>query len=367
MLSFLNIDMKKIHFTKYFNRIISNFNNSGAIPDSFPKEVHFAITNRCNLNCEFCGQNQKKWSKNDELTFEQYREIIDQVSTMPETTVSFGGGEIFSHHQMDKILKYCSQKRVPINMVLTNGTLLNEDRINLLIDCKVNFVGFSIDGREETHDAIRGMRGAYKKTVYAIKKMQEMKRLKEITNPTLGINFVITNKNIGDMEAVVELATELEINSLRFSYLNYITEKKLSDHRKYMKYRYSDFDFCYWEGFENNNTAIDSEKLSTIIKKIKNHAGNKPKISFSYDMNKHKIHQWYNSDDKIFNKCGFFSCFFVLPNGDFPLCDFVRYPIGNVKEKSLEELWDDRKARDFRRTLNTNLIPGCERCCSVME
>ena len=325
--------------------------------------VHFAMTNRCNLSCTFCGQAKDKWRKEDELTFEQYKGLIDQVATMKNRTVSFCGGEIYLYRDIEKVLEYCHRRQITIEMVLTNGTLLNEHRIQTLVEYNVKFVGFSIDGVRGSHDGIRGLNGAYDKTISALKMLIEFKKKRDSSSPSVGINFVITNRSMSEMEAVAKIASELNVNVMRFSHLNYISERQLLAHKNFLQTRYPDFDFCYWDGFVNNDTGLDSQKLVKELERIEKQYRH---IAFSHNLSERNIDKWYNSTGPIFNRCAFLgSCFFVLPNGDFPLCDFVRYPVGNVMERSLLDLWFDEKASAFRNSISKKLLPGCERCCSV--
>jgi len=337
------------------------------ILEPFPREVHLALTNRCNLSCKFCGQAQDKWCKDDELGFDHYKEVIDQIAAMKNRSVSFCGGEVYLYSDFDRLLEYCHRKGVTISMVLTNGILLNERRINSLIDYQVRHVGFSIDGIGDSHDEIRGLKGAYEKTVAAIKTLNAVKTKRGTNGPTVGINFVITNRTISGMEAAYQVATELEVNEQKFSHLNYITGKRLLAHKEYMRLMYPDYDFCYWDGFINNNAGLDADRLTNAMRRIEQQSAKQGlKASFYHDLDARSIDKWYNSDETVFNKCCFFKhCFLVLPNGDYPLCDYVRYPIGNIKERLLEDLWSDNRAREFRKSLRKKLVPGCERCCSL--
>jgi MoaA/NifB/PqqE/SkfB family radical SAM enzyme len=355
--------MNKMQLKRYLSSALPNTKFFSNLLDPFPMSVHFAMTNRCNLSCTFCGQAKDKWHQDDELTFEHYKHLIDQVAAMKNRTVSFCGGEIYLYREIEKVLEYCHRQRITIEMILTNGTLLNASRIKALIDYGVKYVGFSIDGVRDSHDGIRGLKGAYDKTLAAIKKLNELKNARENPSPSIGINFVITNRSVGDMEAVAKIAADLNVNMLRFSHLNYISEKKLKEHKSCLQALYPDFNFCYWDGFIDNNTSLDAKILTREIKRIENTYRH---IAFSHNLNERDIDKWYNSTDPVFNLCLFLgSCFFILPNGDFPLCDFVRYPVGNVKERSLRDLWFDDKAIAFRNSLNKKLLPGCERCCSV--
>ena len=53
---------------------------------------------------------------------------------------------------------------------------------------------------------------------------------------------------MSEMEAIAKIASELNVNVLRFSYLNYISNKKLLEHKNCLQAKYPDFDFCYGMG-----------------------------------------------------------------------------------------------------------------------
>jgi MoaA/NifB/PqqE/SkfB family radical SAM enzyme len=336
------------------------------ISDHFPKNIHFSITNRCNLLCSFCGQNKKKWTREEELTFDDYRILLDQVAVMKDRTVSFSGGEIFVHPHIEKILAYCSEKKITISMILTNGTLLKEKQINALIDASPAHIGFSLDGTEEVHDQVRGIKGSYAKTIAAIESINRIKKEKGLSRPSVGVNFVMTGETMGSMEPIIDHLANLKLSGLRFQYLTYISEKKVEEHKKALKQVYPDYDYCYWDKFINISTPFDTSKLVENMDKAKKRGQQKKlRIFFSFNFNDREIEQWYNSDEVILHKCAFLKSFLILPNGDLPLCDFIRYPVGNVRERSMEELWKEEKGQKFRKMIRKKLLPGCERCCQL--
>jgi radical SAM protein with 4Fe4S-binding SPASM domain len=58
--------------------------------------------------------------------------------------------------------------------------------------------------------------------------------------------------------------------------------------------------------------------------------------------------------------------FLVEVNGDCYFCCFIIRPggkIGNLKRKTLEEVWMSRKARRIRRTIIRGKIPYCCQIC----
>ena len=91
----------------------------------------------------FVAKNKNKWKKEEELSFEQYKIVIDQIESMKNRTVTFSGGEVFLHNDFLKVIDYCNKKNVPVAMALTNGTLLNRKRIEARFD-QAHWRGLSV-------------------------------------------------------------------------------------------------------------------------------------------------------------------------------------------------------------------------------
>ena len=70
-----------------------------------------------------------------------------------------------------------------------------------------------------------------------------------------------------------------------------------------------------------------------------------------------------------FDRCvSIFATAELNSNGDVSLCrDYHDYTLGNIRETSLVELWNNDRARAFRASLATRgLMPACRRCCGLM-
>jgi MoaA/NifB/PqqE/SkfB family radical SAM enzyme len=84
--------------------------------------------------------------------------------------------------------------------LITNGTLL-ESRIDEIAPYINGVVYVSLDGLEETHDAIRGVDGSFRKAVRGIISAKE--------KVAVTINTTVMAENVDEIEGVVELAKEL--------------------------------------------------------------------------------------------------------------------------------------------------------------
>ena len=93
-----------------------------ALPEgvfSFPMDVHFALTTRCNLFCKGCYTTTAADEKCD-MDFEKAKRIIDNLSKMNVFSVSFGGGEPTLYPQLFELAEYARSKNILPN-ITTNG------------------------------------------------------------------------------------------------------------------------------------------------------------------------------------------------------------------------------------------------------
>ena len=145
--------------------------NSKQSVKSFKKNLNYVkalclhICHDCNLNCDYCFAGGGKYnSPKDYMTFDVGKHAIDFLiensGNIKNIEVDFFGGEpLMNFDVVKKITDYAkitaknSNKNIYFTLT-TNCLLLNEDKANYLNEEMDNVV-LSIDGRKETHNAVR--------------------------------------------------------------------------------------------------------------------------------------------------------------------------------------------------------------------
>ena len=134
-------------------------------------ELVIGITSRCNFNCKFCysssGRNSIK-----ELPLTKIKEIFDEAKSLGIQIIAISGGEPFLHPDFYEILSY-AKKAASIVMLSTNGSFIDKDAAKKLKDLGIDNVQLSIEGPEDINDSLRGVEGAYKKTITALKNLKD--------------------------------------------------------------------------------------------------------------------------------------------------------------------------------------------------
>jgi MoaA/NifB/PqqE/SkfB family radical SAM enzyme len=185
-------------FAYYFSRSV----NYPLVP---PEHVYFSLTNRCNLRCEMCDISRVSSRKEDELTTEEVKKIILQIKDLGVRHLIFSGGEPLLRDDLLEVIGYAISSGIKMVDIITNGTLLNEEAVGKLGRAGLNHITVSLDGLKEVNNSIRG-EGSFEKSERGIDFLNSYKRNTGASNPTLGINFTIMDKNVGEMLKMVEFA-----------------------------------------------------------------------------------------------------------------------------------------------------------------
>jgi len=172
---------------------------------------HF--TNMCNLTCKHCYYN---YSKQDKKSFKKNEidKIVDNLHDLGVESVVLSGGE---PSLLPDDLEYVCTKLNEKCLFFTINTNAYKD-INTIIKIFKNNsyaekVQISLDGDEHIHEAIRGVSGSFKRTIFNVKKIIKAGiRVKVVSMITNGWRnkereiFELIN-NLGINEWLIEIPT----------------------------------------------------------------------------------------------------------------------------------------------------------------
>lgn len=102
-----------------------------------------------------CPNSLPREIKRGFMEWELYRRIIDEVASFVSGVNLFLGGESLLHPDLPRMIRYASEKGVATRLD-TNATLLSEDKARELIEAGLDFILFSFDGYDkESYEQIR--------------------------------------------------------------------------------------------------------------------------------------------------------------------------------------------------------------------
>lgn len=151
-----------------------------------PFSVVFEITDRCNLKCLHCYQENRE---KEELSFHEIKVILDDLEKLGTMKVTLTGGEPLLREDFIEIFFYCSQKGFATKL-FTNATLLNAEHKKAFVKKPPFAVECSLYGASaKTHESISGVSGSFEKTLANIKWMAAKGTRVFVKSVVLCLNF----------------------------------------------------------------------------------------------------------------------------------------------------------------------------------
>lgn len=163
---------------KYFKDLIKSMyeneilyiNEEKKIEQEKINEVSINLTNDCNLRCihcsSMCGETEKYY-----LSFEQIDSIVKWCVKNHVEKIILTGGEIFLRKDIKEIILYIKGLYKGNLSIMTNGTLINEDLIEVIVN-NIYDVNISLDGYDEESVTIIRGHGVFKKVMEVIEKLK---------------------------------------------------------------------------------------------------------------------------------------------------------------------------------------------------
>lgn len=171
----------------------------------FPRDIEVEVTTKCYLKCIMCEHTywKDKSYLNQDLTFEQFKAIVDSIPTLKYINPT-GEGSSFLNPDFMEMLRYAKSKSIYIDF--THDFVFMTDEIaRELIELGIERIYVSLEGAtKETYEKIRV--GANFDTVTNnIKRFVELKKEMESPLPEMCFRMSFFKDNVHEVEQMVDL------------------------------------------------------------------------------------------------------------------------------------------------------------------
>lgn len=279
-----------------------------------PFQATLELTYRCNERCGHCYLTTYDDDEDGRppLSLDEWKRILDQLADAGTMVLIFIGGEALMHRNFWELAEYAAGRNFALSLI-TNGLLVDDraaDRMSTLNFYQVSVSLYSLD--PAIHDSMTRRKGSHQRTIDAVERL----RLRGIE---VIINCLLTARNI---ETCFELEDWGRERALRVQFDPMVTPK--SD-----------------ASLDPTLLRASPGQLQGYYRELKRRgraAGPQPGDEL---------------EEPVCNqgrgKCA------VNAYGDLLTCLEVRDPIGNLRERSFQELWHSEKAWSLRGFRNKDL------------
>jgi MoaA/NifB/PqqE/SkfB family radical SAM enzyme len=175
------------------------------------------MTYRCNERCVHCfnpgaahSPDQKPNRNTDELSFEEAKQLLDELHEAGVFKLTLSGGEVFVRKDFMDIVAHARGLGMQVN-IYTNGLLLSEARLQQLCDLWPETVSISIYSTDPLkHDQVTNVIGSYETSVEALKRLHAAGIKTQIKTPLMG-STVDGFMDVADLAKEIKARSQLDV------------------------------------------------------------------------------------------------------------------------------------------------------------
>ncbi|MBS3171146.1 radical SAM protein [Candidatus Woesearchaeota archaeon] len=323
---------------------------------SSPCKITFAITYACTFLCKTCniGRNylaNPKKIKDGELSYEEIGNIFKNSKS---SWLQLTGGEPFIR-DVYQILKSITEYNDELYVVhtTTNGfdTKNIVEQVKKILTLKIPrfAVSISLDGYEEAHNEIRGIKDSFNKCLTTFRELQKL----ENKHFNVFISYTSSPYNMGKIESFIQnLGKNYGIDP-KYIHMNlYHTSNhyfKNSDQQKTVEY---------------NKSVINEIRNYRKLKK-----GNDWKVSFFESRYSKFVEKFVETGKSPLPCKALNSSCFMDPYGNIFPCLVWAKPLGNIREFNYDfkRFWQDPNVVRMQEDAEALRCPNCWTPCEAYQ
>jgi radical SAM protein with 4Fe4S-binding SPASM domain len=162
------------------------------------------LTLKCDLACRHCGSRAGR-TRPDELATAECLDLVRQMAELGVLEVTVIGGEAYLHQDWLVIIEAIRRAGMQCSMT-TGGRGMTAERARAAASAGLQSASISLDGREATHDRLRGVTGSYRAALAAAANLRA-------AGVPVSVNTQINKLSMSELPDVLETAIGLGVHA----------------------------------------------------------------------------------------------------------------------------------------------------------
>src|SRR3954470_12484715 len=321
-----------------------------------PEHLQIVVSGACILRCRMCLVRYAPaiGRREGALAYEDYLELVDALPGLRRLTLQGLGEPLLSPHLLDMI-RHAAGRGIHVGFN-TNGVLLTRGVARALLAAGTGHVHVSLDGATATtYEDVRHGTGEAPRPGQFERVVANLRRLLALRGderrPRVVLVFVAMRRNVGELEALVDLATGLGVDEVWVQNLSHV---------------FSDTDpagrYDEIRRYAESEALFADEETATEARAVFARAAERAR---SLDL---KL-RLPALEGTASGSCSWpWEGAYVTYRGHVQPCCMVmgsdRATLGRLGERSFGEIWDGEAYRRFRRALPSDDPPDVCAGCS---
>jgi radical SAM protein with 4Fe4S-binding SPASM domain len=289
----------------FYSRVTRRASSSG-----LPVSLSIEPTTTCNLRCPQCPSGLRSFTRDTgTLQEDLFRKIVDESHSHLITMNFYFQGEPYLNAKLLDMVKYASAKKI-YTITSTNAHFLTDENARRTVESGLDAIIISMDGT--TQDVYERYRagGTLATVIEGTKTLVKWKERLKSRTPYIVVQFLVLRSNEHQVEDVIRLAKECHLDEAR------LKTAQIYD-------------------YENGH-----EWIPTTGRYSRYRMNPSGKWSLKSRLPNHCWRMWH-------------SCVMTWDGWVVPCCfdKDARHKLGNLRQRSLKEIWHDLPYRELKNTL----------------
>ncbi len=301
-----------------------------------------SVTGQCNSRCITCHIWRDKPDRDKEVSLKDFETFVRSKLYRNARVIIVTGGEPFMRKDIADVIDILSRNTNGMVSVITNG-LLSGRIIDTVEEIrrrksKIDKISLSLNGKPDTHDITRGVRGSYEKVMETLTALKEQKVYTSLV-------FTITPENYDQIEWAYDLSKALGVD------INF----------------YPEISACRF-GNMGNNRCFTEEQKEKILRYIQNIYRHRNYYYFD-DSSLYYLNKVFRNEEVC--RCyGGLQSAFINWDGEVYACEGFhdrKFSFGSIKDEGIDSLWKSDRAFNMRKYVGENRCQPCFLACEILS
>lgn len=279
------------------------------------------VTYRCNARCHMCNT----WQFPSERTEEIGLSVYEKLPKMDAVNVT--GGEPFLRENLEEIVGVLKKKTK--RLVISSNGYFTDRTLKLFERHRDIGIRISIEGLPKANDELRGIKDGFDRGIRTLIELSRM-GVKDI-----GFGITASDRNVRDMIELYQLARMMGMEFATAAIHNAFYFHKLDN-------KFHDVPAAVVEFKKLIKELLKSGKVKDWFRAYFNYG------LINYIQGRPRLLPCEMGHDS----------FFLSPTGEIYPCNVIEESMGNLSEKSFDEIWAGAEAGRIRK-----LVTACSKNC----
>ena len=342
------------------NKLKAGIQNSYWSNTYTPTDAIIFLTYRCTSQCKACNIWQRKVNPDDELSWEQWKPILQNLAGNKVRSIElFGGDALLRKDVLINMIRFCTDNDI-YTFFPTNSSSLTEKTVEDIVDAGLGTIYFSLDEAPGIGESIRGVKRHFERVTNSIKLLKRVRG--ERKSPRIVCITTVSCMNYDVLDTLADVAYEAGADEYEIHGISEFTTEAVA--ASAVNGVLPDPYFMPTDDKSHAFSEHQARELLAILKRIRQHRDKYRPMSITMEnldgLEAEQLTQLHYPHQT----CLFATTQVVIsPYGNVIPCLYYKdYHLGNMEKHDLSDIWGNEKHKAFCQQQRNNRIPLCNHC-----